>query len=291
MKHQDYRTIVLLALLLVGVAGVRAQNLLQNPDFDTWTDDSTPSLWKAEYRPKAGLLKNDQTPYPPFCLRIERRGDSTGNNNGAKQDSITVTPGQVYTVGCWLRVDTIPDGTIRYVSGRVLINWRDASGTSIRTTNPGYVTSSDWSYQTYTDTAPSNAAWAAVIARCYGRSSPRSLAGGLVYADNLTFFAGAGVEESPHRPVARTSLRAVPNPFGARVSLTYSGPGDDGLKLRVYDVTGQTVRELLPAGTGSREFTWDGRDGVGYEQPNGLYFAVLEQAGRQLAVARLLRLQ
>jgi hypothetical protein len=279
------------SLLVAGAPGLRAQNLLLNPDFDSWTDDSTPANWKIENRTRAGTLRSDDAPFPPYSLRIERRSDSTGNNYGLKQDSIPITGGQSYTISCWLKADTMPGGTVHYTSGRVLVTWRSASGGSLGSSNPSYVTSSDWVQQIYVDTAPDTAVMASIMIRGYGRGNPKSIAGGLVYVDHAEFYLGSAVAEESPTPERQLDLQASPNPFASRVRLSCAGLGSRPVRLRIYDAIGQTVREWDWLDGGASDVTWDGRDGIGADMPGGLYFAVAERGSQQLAVRRLLLLK
>lgn len=289
--HTRLFLLVIVGGLAFGSSKLGAQNLLSNSDFDSWLNDSTPTAWKLENRSRAGVLRSSETIYPPFCLRIERRVDSTGNNYGIRQDSIPVTGGQVYTVGCWLRVDTLPGGTVHYVSGRILITWRSANGNAIRTTSPAYVTSSDWLQQIYTDTAPDTATMASVMIRCYGRGNPKSIAGGLVYVDRAEFYQGAAiVEEAPGTRI-RPKLIPAPNPFRSQVAfdcVMASGPEH---RLRIYDACGIMVRELGPLQPGHYKLFWDGRDERGYELPGGIYFAAIESDFAREALTKVLFLR
>lgn len=77
-------------------------------------------------------------------------------------------------------------------------------------------------------------------------------------------------------------LRAAPNPARSRTSLTIEAPGAGDQELRIYDVTGRTVRQLESGffGGGVRRVTWDGRSDSGALLPPGIYLARLWAAGR-----------
>ncbi len=75
-----------------------------------------------------------------------------------------------------------------------------------------------------------------------------------------------------------------PNPARGDVRLGFALPQGGPVTLRVYDVAGRLVRELLdderPSGPSS--LTWDGRTADGQEAAAGVYFARLESVGRVL---------
>ncbi|MBL0059456.1 MAG: hypothetical protein IPP35_10180 [Elusimicrobia bacterium] len=82
-------------------------------------------------------------------------------------------------------------------------------------------------------------------------------------------------------------LLNYPNPFRAGRDLTYleyNLPGDSGVRLTIYDLMGQKVREQSfsqgEAGgqTGLNRISWDGRNDDGVAVGNGGYVAVLESA-------------
>jgi hypothetical protein len=101
--------------------------------------------------------------------------------------------------------------------------------------------------------------------------------------DALTAVAGA-----PH-----TGLRLdpnLPNPFNPSTTLRFSLPADGRVSLRVYDVRGALVRELVDAtlARGDHRTTWDGRDAAGRALASGSYFARIAAGGRIMTTRMLL---
>ena len=91
------------------------------------------------------------------------------------------------------------------------------------------------------------------------------------------------IPASPVGPVAAAlSLTAAPNPFNAAIRLTVDGPAGDAISLRVYDVRGTLVRELVADTemTLPRSILWDGRDQAGNPMPSGVYYALFGAGGR-----------
>jgi hypothetical protein len=81
----------------------------------------------------------------------------------------------------------------------------------------------------------------------------------------------------------RALTLAVPNPLHGSGPLAYSVPSRAPVALRIYDVSGRTVRSLLErtVEAGSWTALWDGRDDNGRELPGGIYFARLESGGER----------
>lgn len=108
--------------------------------------------------------------------------------------------------------------------------------------------------------------------------------------------AGEGDGEAPlaeatlrvPAPASVLTLRARPNPFNPRVTLTLEVPVAGPVRLEVLDASGRAVRTLLtgerPAGT-SRA-VWDGTDAAGRRVASGVYF-VRAEAGGQTRVERI----
>ncbi len=97
-----------------------------------------------------------------------------------------------------------------------------------------------------------------------------------------------GVEERELSPLAdgkSLELRVYPNPSGGGADIRFQIPdcklqifaescGKD-MRLTVHDISGRLVRELR---VGSKEFRveWNGRDGMGKQVPQGIYFIKLK---------------
>ncbi len=69
-----------------------------------------------------------------------------------------------------------------------------------------------------------------------------------------------------------------PNPFNPQTSIQFAIPQSGMLSLRIYNVTGQMIRELCDGHrqAGSYELRWDGRDEGGREVASGVYFCRLQ---------------
>lgn len=90
-----------------------------------------------------------------------------------------------------------------------------------------------------------------------------------------------------------TEPRAVPNPFPGTVDLHFALSHDGRAAVRVYDVGGRFVRQVLDESrtAGGHRVTWDGRNAEGREVPAGIYFARIRTGDtvRSLKILRVAR--
>ncbi|MGB8657180.1 MAG: FG-GAP-like repeat-containing protein [Candidatus Zixiibacteriota bacterium] len=72
-----------------------------------------------------------------------------------------------------------------------------------------------------------------------------------------------------------------PNPFNPSTTITYSLPSDQEVKLTVYNLRGEKVRELVNGfqTRGQKSIIWDGRNAQGKEVATGIYFCRLQAKG------------
>ena len=72
-----------------------------------------------------------------------------------------------------------------------------------------------------------------------------------------------------------------PNPFRNHTQISYALPKAGNVSLRVYDVTGRTVRTLASGfqRAGFYSVSWDSRDSRGQQVPHGVYFYRLDTPG------------
>ena len=140
------------------------------------------------------------------------------------------------------------------------------------------------------------------IDRAYRPEMPRQLYEGLAgQPAELALFAQMGqamvvvvAEEAweirpgagPARPVLQQN---APNPFNASTVIPFQVPVDlagEPMRLRIYNLSGQVVRELQvdAPGAGEHRLSWDGRDEYGRDAASGVYVYRLET--REWAVNR-----
>jgi hypothetical protein len=114
----------------------------------------------------------------------------------------------------------------------------------------------------------------------YGGDATTSRLLGKVFCEHGMTTSGCGIVSvydgsDEHLPLA---LSCSPNPAHARATLAFSLPGGtDGVRLRIYDVAGRLVQDLLdqPLAAGRHVIIWDGRGPDGIAVHSGLYFCRL----------------
>ena len=71
-------------------------------------------------------------------------------------------------------------------------------------------------------------------------------------------------------------LRVTPNPFGDHTFISYNIPGASAVRIRIYDIRGRKVRNLLTDSPSSGLALWNGRDDRDSTLPRGIYIIHLE---------------
>jgi len=94
------------------------------------------------------------------------------------------------------------------------------------------------------------------------------------------------VEEYPHtRPDSYVLERNFPNPFNPKTTIGFQIPKQGKVVLRIYDVLGRSVRNLIHAEfpAGRHTVTWDGRDDSGKNVASGVYIYRLEAGNKSMS--------
>ena len=88
-------------------------------------------------------------------------------------------------------------------------------------------------------------------------------------------------------------LQNFPNPFSidSKTTISYTVPSEGSVSLRVFDVAGKEVKNLVGTtlGAGTHEIEWDGRDDNGNRVAAGIYFYRLETAGQTRSMSLQVR--
>jgi len=107
----------------------------------------------------------------------------------------------------------------------------------------------------------------------------------------VSFYGVAGAPVTSDRAFSLQLKQNYPNPFDKTTVISYQAAVDGPVKLAVYNIAGQLVRDLTPpplqrhlereAREGS--VTWDGKDENGWAIPNGIYIYCLESGDFKVA--------
>jgi photosystem II stability/assembly factor-like uncharacterized protein len=112
------------------------------------------------------------------------------------------------------------------------------------------------------------------------------------FASGVTVYRYADETVGVPEPGPAASLRALPNPFGARTTIEYVLADPTTVELLIADPAGRIVRRLhdgmQPAGP--YRVQWDGKDDAGRELPAGIYLYVLH-AGERHEMGKLVRVR
>jgi len=82
-------------------------------------------------------------------------------------------------------------------------------------------------------------------------------------------------------PLTYALGQSYPNPFRDNATIAYQLPEETPVSLKVFNVTGQVVRELASGKqkAGFYNAVWDGKDGFGRSVSSGIYFYRLDTGG------------
>ena len=100
---------------------------------------------------------------------------------------------------------------------------------------------------------------------------------------DLPLETGGGPLSAPGLAVAPVAgLANSPNPFNPATTISYRLAEPASVTLRIYDLSGRLVRELLagdPQAAGTHEVAWRGRDDAGRAVPSGTYLCRVDAGG------------
>lgn len=112
---------------------------------------------------------------------------------------------------------------------------------------------------------------------------------GIVFLANRTgglrayFYDGfAIVDSGPSVPRLSALEQNFPNPFNPSTQIVFTLPEQAVASVRIYDISGQLVTNLLSPETmpaGRHQIRWNGRNKDGLPMPSGTYFYRLEAGG------------
>lgn len=123
------------------------------------------------------------------------------------------------------------------------------------------------------------------VSATIGQPSIGNLVGDGAKNFDLGFWAGVAVKEvlgvEPGKEADMSILSNFPNPFVGNTTIHYNLPGSGNVTLKVYDMVGRLVRVLVDEyqDGGSKDVTWNGKDGADNELSAGAYTYELVMLG------------
>ncbi|MDD3235863.1 MAG: T9SS type A sorting domain-containing protein, partial [Candidatus Cloacimonetes bacterium] len=90
------------------------------------------------------------------------------------------------------------------------------------------------------------------------------------------------IEDALLVPAPEVVLSSYPNPFHVGTTIEFTLPKSEQVKLSLYNIKGQLVRELCDENkqSGSYSLEWDGRDRGGRNVPVGIYLAKISYGNK-----------
>lgn len=172
---------------ILGVAGAmvfaNAQNLVQNPGFEDWTDTTKPpTSWfgaASDFTRSTNPVKSGN-----YAAGITSRATATGGNVtvSAGATDIAVTTGKTYIFSGWY-LDNVPNAAVRYWG-----QWRTATSLLDKETslqiNTNLAEGAEWKQFSVEAVAPETATIARLSLRVYNQNGQ---VGGTIFFDDIVF--------------------------------------------------------------------------------------------------------
>ena len=100
---------------------------------------------------------------------------------------------------------------------------------------------------------------------------------------------GNAIEQATVQPLQFGLEQNHPNPFNPATTIHYTLSEATQVRLTIYNVLGQAVRELINSGQGAgvHSVNWDGRDSFGKAVASGVYLYRLK-AGANVSVRKMI---
>ena len=91
---------------------------------------------------------------------------------------------------------------------------------------------------------------------------------------DLEFYPSSVAEEEGSVPLSFSLKQNFPNPFNSETVIEYSLPRESQLKITVYNLLGQKVKDLIDGESprGRQKVSWDGKNDRGEVVASGIYF-------------------
>jgi hypothetical protein len=95
---------------------------------------------------------------------------------------------------------------------------------------------------------------------------------------DLGVYPSAVAEEESNVPISFSLKQNYPNPFNAETVIEYSLPREGQVKITIYNLLGQKVKDLVDQklSAGHQKISWDGKNDRGEVISSGIYFYRME---------------
>lgn len=92
----------------------------------------------------------------------------------------------------------------------------------------------------------------------------------------MSFGSITGINEESQKDLLIKSFKLnqnYPNPFNPSTTITYQIPSNSFVRVNIYDINGQLIKELLNENqsTGEYRITWDGTNQYNSQAASGVY--------------------
>lgn len=246
-------------------------DLLANPVFQSWYDDTDPRLGVAAFTQQITILggaqEADRSPGGVWHQR-DVAVSIDGNQVPTLADLVLPAPGSGGQVSVTY---SDADGHCPVLSELLI----DGASYPLRPQALAY--DGPVEYRSEPGLAPlEDDSWTEVVAQFSDNQAD--------VVDLVETNGGVSVEAA----VTALQLRAAPNPTPGRTEFAFNLPRDQHVELAVFDVAGRRVTTLVEGtlAAGQHGHRWDGRDRQGRAQPSGVYIYRLRTAD-QVVVQRL----
>gem|GEM_PF-6221297 len=87
-------------------------------------------------------------------------------------------------------------------------------------------------------------------------------------------------------------ITGFPNPFSKDITIRFENKASAALEINIFNGTGEKVFHLstTPQTTGFYQFTWNGKNAIGFDLPEGSYFCVV-RSGTDLLTKKIIYLK
>ncbi|MEO0216675.1 MAG: hypothetical protein ABIL70_05475 [candidate division WOR-3 bacterium] len=272
------------------IIGSGLQELLVNPGFEFWDNDTTPTSWVVDrsnlFAIKEFLLYHGGN----FSLKVGPKRNYAGGKD-VRQNVKPVIPGQRYHFSFWVYDNNDS------VSARGWLQWRSSSIIQQDST-PYSVNSGQWQRLSviYPMYAPSGAESVSINLRVYQDIDDTTF----IYLDDVSFSGPTTAIKEVTSAFSPSDFILLnhPNPFSYATEIKWQVSRAEGLndqvecKVRIYDAVGRLIRQWQSR-TGIRKgsIIWCGDDQNGKPLPSGVYFLSVSLEGQGTELGKCNRIK